>query len=89
MGLDAPIELPRGAMDDWRRGDDPMAVFMGDRERGGGRCVRLLRRIAADVVMFGMEPTILQVSADYIWQLVFVHNFCRVFARTVLDVHRL
>lgn len=45
-------------MDVCRRGEDPSAVFTGDRDRGGGRCVRLLRRIAAEVVMAGMEPSI-------------------------------
>ena len=56
IGLDKPTELPRGAMDDCRRGEDPRAVFIGDRDRGGGRCMRLLRSIAVEVVMLGIEP---------------------------------
>jgi hypothetical protein len=43
-------------MDDWRRGEEPRAVFMGDRDFGGGNRVRSLRKIAVDVVMAGMEP---------------------------------
>jgi hypothetical protein len=58
MGLDTPIELPLGAMDDCRRGEDPRAVFFGDRDRGGGRCVRLLRSIWC-VVSSGIEPTVI------------------------------
>lgn len=57
-GLEASMELARGAMEDCRRGEEPSAVFFGDRERGGGRCVRLLRRMWAEVVRSGMEPMI-------------------------------
>ena len=55
-GLEGATELPRGAMDDCRRGEDPSAVFLGDRDRGGGKCVRLLRKIWWDVARSGMEP---------------------------------
>jgi hypothetical protein len=45
-------------MEDCRRGEDPSAVFLGDRDRGGGRYVRLLRKIWWDVVRSGMEPAV-------------------------------
>lgn len=36
-------------MDDWRRGEEPREVFIGERAFGGGRCVRALRsNFAAD-----------------------------------------
>jgi hypothetical protein len=57
-GLDVGTELALGAMDDCLRGEDPSVVFIGDRDRGGGKCVRVLRRIWADVVMPGMEPEV-------------------------------
>jgi hypothetical protein len=49
-------------MDDCLRGEDSRFVFLGDRDRGGGRFVRLLRRIWWDVMRSGMEP-VLSVSA--------------------------
>jgi hypothetical protein len=54
-GLDGGREL-LGAMDDCLRGEDPRFVFLGDRDRGGGRFVRLLRKIWWDVMRSGMEP---------------------------------
>jgi hypothetical protein len=50
-------------MDDCLRGDDPSAVFFGERDRGGGRCVRLLRSIWCEVVRSGIEPSDELVSA--------------------------
>jgi hypothetical protein len=62
-GLDEGTEAALGAMDDCLRGEDPSAVFIGDRDRGGGKCVRVLRRMCADVVMPGMEPGVRVASA--------------------------
>ena len=56
MGLDGGGELPLGAIEDCRRGEDPRLVFLGDRDRGGGRSVRLLRKIWWEVVSSGIEP---------------------------------
>lgn len=88
MGLDRPIELPRGAMDDCRRGEDPRAVFIGDRDFGGGRWVRLLRMIAADVVIAGIEPGKWHVSAYPIEGQAQSRKPCVAVSRTLLDIHR-
>jgi hypothetical protein len=45
-------------MDDCLRGEDPRFVFLGDRDRGGGRFVRLLRKIWWDVTRSGIEPAL-------------------------------
>jgi hypothetical protein len=63
------MELPRGAMDDCRRGEDPSAVFFGDRDRGGGRSVRLLRSIWCAVVRSGIEPTVKYMSAHLMYSM--------------------
>jgi hypothetical protein len=59
-----PIELPLGAIEDCRRGEDPSAVFFGDWDRGGGRCVRLFLRIWCAVVRSGMEPAFAYMSVE-------------------------
>jgi hypothetical protein len=87
IGLERPIELPRGTMDDCRRGEDPSAVFIGDRDFGGGRRVRSLRRIAADVVMAGIEPVRWDVSTIQLRQPNNVRQFIAAIPRTLLYVH--
>jgi hypothetical protein len=81
-GLEAPIELPLGAMEDCRRGDEPSAVFLGDRDRGGGRWVRLLRNIWWEVVMSGIEPVGKDMSARSLRESPLI-----VLLRTFLYIH--
>jgi hypothetical protein len=58
------MELPRGAIEDCRRGEEPSAVFLGDRDRGGGSSVRLLRRIWCEVVRSGMLLSCTSIDSD-------------------------
>jgi hypothetical protein len=56
-------DCARGPTEVWRRGEDPRAVFIGERDRGGGRVVRLLRRMCVEVVRPGIEPAVANQSA--------------------------
>ena len=51
-------------MDDCLRGEEPRFVFLGDRDRGGGRFVRLFRRIWWDVMRSGMELFCISIDPD-------------------------
>lgn len=87
------IETPLGAMDDCLRGEDPSVVFIGDRDRGGGKWVRVLRRMCAEVVMPGMEPEVRVESAHSFCKSQYMRNRCAIASapavRTLLDIHRL